>query len=489
MNLGIYEDISKRTGSDIYLGVVGPVRSGKSTFIKKFMDVLVIPNIENKFKRERAVDELPQSGSGKTIMTCEPKFVPNTAANINLGSGVNLNVRLVDCVGYVIPGAVGDMDENEERMIRTPWSDSPMPFKKAAEIGTKKVIEKHSTIGIVVTTDGSISGIERNNYIEAEEKVINELKEINKPFVTILNTTTPNSKATRDLGLELEEKYECKVIVLDVMNITLDDIEALLKDVLFEFPIKEINYSLPLWLDLVREENTINNDIYDFIKSNSNDNDTLNKVIFGVKNSSFDKFGMEVTNIDLSSGIVDVDVKVENSAFYDLLSEKNDIEINGESDLFGLVSDLTQIKREYEKIASALSLARSSGYGVVMPEFEDYKLEEPEMISKSSRHGVKIKACAPALHIICTDVETSVSPTIGSEEECQVFYDKLIDEYKNDQDKIWESEFFGRNLKNMISDNMQNKLISIEDDNKMKIQKTLTKVVNSGKGGIILLWL
>ena len=231
MNLGIYEDISKRTGKDIYLGVVGPVRTGKSTFIKKFMDELVIPNIDNKFKKERAIDELPQSGSGKTIMTCEPKFVPNTAANISLGGGIDLNVRLVDCVGYVIEGAIGDMDENEERMIRTPWDENPMPFKKAAEIGTKKVIEKHSTIGIVVTTDGSISGIDRENYVQAEEKVINELKNINKPFVTILNTKNPSSSKSKELCKSMEEKYGCKVIILDVMNITLDDIENLLLDV------------------------------------------------------------------------------------------------------------------------------------------------------------------------------------------------------------------------------------------------------------------
>ncbi|WP_290771112.1 stage IV sporulation protein A [Anaerofustis sp.] len=489
MNLGIYEDISKRTDSDIYLGVVGPVRSGKSTFIKKFMDVLVIPNIENKFKKERAVDELPQSGSGKTIMTCEPKFVPNTAANISLAEGVDLNVRLVDCVGYVIPGAIGDMDENEERMIRTPWSDNPMPFKKAAEMGTKKVIEKHSTIGIVVTTDGSISGIDRENYIEAEEKVINELKNINKPFVTILNTTSPNSKESKDLAAKLEEKYKCKVIVLDVMNITLEDIENLLMDVLFEFPIKEINYLLPLWLDLIDDEDDINKEIYDFILSNSKEKDTLNKVIEGIKHSDFESFDIDVTNVDLSCGIIDVDIKVDNKVFYALLSKKNDISINGESDLFSLVANLTKIKKEYEKIESALNTAKNSGYGIVTPEFEDYVLEEPEMINKSSRHGVKIKASAPALHIICTDVQTSISPTIGSEEECLVFYDKIMDEYQNDQEKIWESEFFGRNLKNMISDNMHNKLTSIEDDNKIKVQKTLTKVVNSGKGGIILLWL
>ena len=489
MNLGIYEDISKRTGKDIYLGVVGPVRTGKSTFIKKFMDELVIPNIDNKFKKERAIDELPQSGSGKTIMTCEPKFVPNTAANISLGGGIDLNVRLVDCVGYVIEGAIGDMDENEERMIRTPWDENPMPFKKAAEIGTKKVIEKHSTIGVVVTTDGSISGIDRENYVQAEEKVINELKNINKPFVTILNTKNPSSSKSKELCKSMEEKYGCKVIILDVMNITLDDIENLLLDVLFEFPVKEINYSLPLWTDLLDKEDEINKEIYNFILSNSNKNDTLNKVLKGIKESKFDNFEMNISNIDLSLGVVHIDVNINNSVFYGMLNEKNGVTIENESDLFMLISSLTNIKREYEKIASALDVARNSGYGIVTPEFEDYILDEPEMINKSSRHGVKIKASAPALHIICTNVETSISPTIGSEEECQVFYDKIMDEYKNDQEKIWESEFFGRNLKNMISDNMQNKLTSIEDDNKIKVQKALTRVVNSGRGGLIILWL
>lgn len=488
MNLRIYEDISKRTGNDIYLGVVGPVRSGKSTFIKKMMDVLVIPNIENKFKQERAIDELPQSGSGKTVTTCEPKFVPNDTANIHLGDNLNLNVRLVDCVGYVIPGSMGISENGEERLVNTPWSDEPMKFSKAAHMGTKKVIETHSTIGVVVTTDGSITGIDRENYEQAEEEVINDLKKINKPFVIILNSTNPGGNTANKIKNEMEEKYGTDVLLLDVLNMSVNDIEDILTSVLYKFPVKEITYELPMWLGAIGEDSDINKEIMDFILLNSNDNDCINDVTNGFKSDN-DNFHIGLDNIDLSNGSIHANVDVQSKVFYDILNGKNDVEVNNETDLFNLIANLTNVKKEYDKIANALSVARAEGYGIVLPEFEDYSLDEPEMINKSSNHGIKIKAKAPALHIICTDVETSVTPTIGSESECQVFYDKILDEYKNEQDKIWESEFFGRNLKNMISDNMRNKITSINDDNKVKVKKVLTKVVNNGKGGLIILWM
>ncbi len=490
MDLGIYEDISRRTKNDIYAGVVGPVRTGKSTFIKKFMDILVVPNIENKYKRERAIDELPQSGSGRTITTCEPKFVPAEAANIRLGEVLDLNVRLVDCVGYVVNGALGATDEEGERMVRTPWSDNPMPFSEAAEIGTKKVIDSHSTIGIVVTTDGSISGIDRENYLSAESRVIEELKKLNKPFVVVVNTTNPSGSKAMEIAEELREKYNASVVIKDVMHMTESDIEDILTSVLYEFPVKEINYSLPRWIENLGEEHYLSSQIYDLLLSLSNPNDSINDIVIGIeKRGDGSLFTADVNNVNLSSGEIYVNIDIPNQVLYRIISEENGIEIENEFELFNRLSELTDIKQRYEKIASALSVAMTDGYGVVNPDFKDYTLKTPEMFNKSGRHGVKITASAPALHIICTEVNTEVTPTIGSLNECEAFYDQILDQFENDQEKIWECEFFGRNLKDMISDSMQNKLMSIDDQNKIKVQKTLTKIVNSGKGGVIILWL
>ncbi len=485
----IYENISKRTSGDIYTGVVGPVRTGKSTFIKKFMDSLVIPNIENKYKKQRAIDELPQSGSGKTIMTCEPKFVPAQAVNIKVGDSASMNVRLVDCVGYVVEGANGSMEENSPRMVQTPWSDEPMEFVRAAEIGTRKVISTHSTIGIVVTTDGSFTDIPRSNYISSEEKVINELKSIDKPFVIILNTTSPNSRETTALKNQMEEKYQRKVIPLNVMEMNSSDIEYILKSILYEFPAKEICYELPLWISSLSEEHYINTEIYDFISSSSNINDKIRSIVSGIDTNHCEYFSSNISNIDLSKGTIHVKINVDIGIFFKVMSEENNMNIKCESDLFAVMKDLNIVKENYDKISTALKTAASEGYGIVSPAFDEYELKQPEMINKASRHGVKITAHAPAMHIISTDVYTNVMPTIGTKEECESFYEKLIYEYENDKEKLWESEFFGRNLKDMISDNMQGKLVSMDSENKVKIKRVLSKVVNTKKGGIVVLWM
>ena len=486
-NLEIYEDIRARTEGDIYVGVVGPVRTGKSTFIKNFMDLLVLPNIENNYKKERARDELPQSAAGRTIMTTEPKFVPNEAVEITIGENLKLKTRLVDCVGYLVNNALGYMEEDIPRMVKTPWSDTEMPFEEAAEIGTRKVIAEHSTIGILVTTDGSITEISRNEYIEAEERVVRELKELNKPFVIVLNTNNPFGAETLELTRELEEKYGVAVIPTDCVNLNYDDVNNIFGKILYEFPIERINISLPGWVEGLSNEHDLKQQLYKEIKeafSNIKTVKSVNNVLQKFKKTEIiTKTSIE--KIDLGTGAVTVEILLKEDLFYKIMTEITGIKIADEAELFGTIENLSIVKKEYDKISMALQEVKQKGYGIVMPSMEELILDEPEMVKQGSRFGVKLKAKAPSIHMIRADIETEVSPIVGSEKQSEELVNYLLSEFENDPIKIWESNIFGKNLHELVNEGLQNKLYRMPEDAQEKLQETLERIINEGSGGLI----
>lgn len=483
----IYEEIAERTQGDIYIGVVGPVRTGKSTFIKRFMDLLVIPNIENVYHRERAKDELPQSASGRTIMTTEPKFVPNEAVDIVIDKNVKLKVRLVDCVGYLVRGALGYLENNAPRMVSTPWYDEQIPFEEAAELGTKKVINDHSTIGLVVTTDGSITDIPREDYIEAEKRVINELKEINKPFIIILNSTHPSDSDTVQLRDELEEKYEVPVICVNCAQMRIDDVNAVMERVLFEFPVREIGINLPKWVDSLENDHWLRVDILDAIREAFRNVRNIREVRESV--NYFDEYDFikkaYIDEIELGAGNVLFDISTSEGLFYRILSEMTGMEIEGEHRLIGLMKDLARIKSEYERVEYALHEVKVKGYGVVTPTLDELSLEEPEIIKQGNRFGVKLRASAPSIHMIRADIETEIAPLVGTEKQSEELVNYLLKEFEGEPGKIWESNIFGKSLHELVSEGLQNKLHRMPEDAQLKLQETLQKIINEGSGGLI----
>ena len=486
-NMGVYEDIKARTDGDIYVGVVGPVRTGKSTFIKNFMDLLVIPNIENSYKRERARDELPQSAAGRTIMTTEPKFVPNEAIEITIGDNLELKTRLVDCVGYLVNNALGYMEEDVPRMVKTPWSDEEIPFEEAAEIGTRKVIQEHSTIGILVTTDGSITEIPREDYVEAESRVVNELKELNKPFVIVLNTNNPSSDETRSLANELEEKYGVSVIPTDCTNLNNEDINNIFGKILYEFPIERININFPSWIDGLDNDNELRQELFKEIKDAFKDVSTIKTINESVARISKTDIIVKTTidKVDLGTGTVTIEISLNKMLFYKVLTEMTGIQMNNEADLFATIDNLSKVKKEYDKVSMALQEVKQKGYGIVMPSMEELILDEPEIVKQGSRFGVKLKARAPSIHMIRADIETEVSPIVGSEEQSEELVNYLLSEFENDPTKIWESNIFGKNLHELVNEGLQNKLYRMPEDAQGKLQETLERIVNEGSGGLI----
>ena len=486
-NIGVYEDIRARTDGDIYVGVVGPVRTGKSTFIKNFMDLLVIPNIENSYKRERARDELPQSAAGRTIMTTEPKFVPNEAIEITIGDNLNLKTRLVDCVGYLVNNAIGYMEEDVPRMVKTPWSDEEIPFEEAAEIGTRKVITEHSTIGILVTTDGSITEIPREDYVEAESRVVSELKALNKPFVIVLNTNNPHSDETQNLAKELEEKYNVSVIPTDCTNLSTDDINNIFGRILYEFPVERININFPGWIDGLNYEHELKQELFKEIKDAFKDITTIKTINTGISRIKQTEIIVKTTidKIDLGTGSVSIEITLNNNLFYKILTEITGIEIKNEADLFTTMENLANVKKEYDKVSMALQEVRQKGYGIVMPSMEELILDEPEIVKQGSRFGVKLKASAPSIHLIRADIETEVSPIVGSEKQSEELVNYLLSEFENDPKKIWESNIFGKNLHELVNEGLQNKLYRMPEEAQGKLQETLERIVNEGSGGLI----
>ena len=486
-NLGLYQDIANRTDGDIYVGVVGPVRTGKSTFIKRFMDLLVLPNIENEYKKQRAQDELPQSAGGRTIMTTEPKFVPNEAIEITIDNNLKLKTRLVDCVGYLVDNAIGYLEDDMPRMVKTPWSEEEIPFEQAAEIGTKKVIEEHSTIGILVTTDGSFTDIPRADYIKAETRVVDELKAMNKPFIILLNSANPNDTQTQELANDLSDKYGVTVMPVNCEELSIDDINNMFSKVLYEFPIEQININFPKWIDGLSCDYPLKAELYEQVK-NAFDNANVLKEI----NDCVDKIGQTdiisktyVQDIMLGTGKVTINIVLKDELFYNVLSEMTGVEVANEGDLFSVMAELSKTKKEYDKIAYALEEVKAKGYGIVTPSMDELILEEPEMVKQGSRFGVKLRATAPSLHLIRANIETEVSPIVGSEKQSEELVNYLLSEFENDPKKIWESNIFGKSLHELVNEGLQTKLSKMPEDAQAKLQETLERIVNEGSGGLI----
>ncbi len=483
----IYRDIAERTDGDIYIGVVGPVRTGKSTLIKRFMDLMVFPNMENDYKKQRALDEMPQSGAGRTIMTTQPKFVPNEAVEITIREKANFNIRMVDCVGYLVKGAMGHMEGDAPRMVRTPWFDYDIPFEEAAELGTRKVITEHSTIGLVVTTDGSITDIPRSNYIEAEERVVRELKELNKPFIIILNSKYPASEQVQGMREALEEKYDVPVLALDVLNLTEEDVDNILASVLFEFPLTEIYIDVPKWVQSLEDDHWLVKHILDSIKASTDDISRVRDVdkISGVFAESEYVDKPNVEKINLGNGKVSIKMDTKPGMFYEILGEACGYKIEGEHQLIGLMRELAHAKREYDRVAQALEDVRKTGYGMVPPIMEEMVLEEPEIVKQGSRFGVRLKASAPSLHFIRADIQTEVSPIVGTEKQSEELVRYLLEEFESDTAKIWETNIFGKSLHELVKEGLANKLMRMPEDAQFKIQETLQRIINDGSGGLI----
>ena len=471
------------------MGVVGPVRTGKSTFIRKFSENVMLPNIVDEYTKERAKDEMPQSGTGKTVTTTEPKFVPGEAVMVTFNNNIKAKLRLIDCVGYMIPGAIGNMEGEVPRLVSTPWNEDPIPFAEAAEIGTKKVINDHSTIGVLVTTDGSITDIGRDNYIMAEERVVKELKEINKPFVIILNTTHPNNENTVALSSQLREKYDAPVLIVDCMNLKTEDIEEVLENVLYEFPIREINVDLPKWFDGLSYDYSMKRDLINILRDDFEEcyklSDFNAENIFSEENDYVEDY--YVKDIELGTGTINLKIDLDNSYYYKVISELSGEEITGEHQILKLIGDLSKTRKNYSRVEAAINDAKTKGYGYVTPTVADMMVESPEVFKEGSRYGIKIKAQAPSLHIFSANVNTEVSPVIGSKAQSEDLMVYLTDQMKENPQSIWEAEMFGKSLSSLAEEQLNSKLTAMPDNARKKLKKTIEKIVNDGQGSIIFL--
>ncbi|HZG85234.1 stage IV sporulation protein A [Paenibacillus sp.] len=483
----IFKDIAERTGGDIYLGVVGAVRTGKSTFIKRFMEAVVLPNIPNEAERARAIDELPQSAAGKTIMTTEPKFVPNHAVRVRVAEGLDVNVRMVDCVGYAVEGAKGYEDENGPRMISTPWFEEPIPFQEAAEIGTRKVIQEHSTLGVVITTDGTISDIPRVSYEAAEQRVVDELKEVGKPFIMIVNSTKPRSPETLELRAQLAEKYDIPVISASVATMTEDEIYGALREVLYEFPVHEVNVNLPSWVMVLEERHWLRASFENSVRETVKDIRRLRDVDrvvgqFG-EYEFIERAGL--SGMNMGQGVAEIDLYAPDELYDRILMEVVGTEIRGKDHLLQMMVEFTHAKKEYDRFAEALEMVKTTGYGIAAPSLEEMALDEPELIRQGSRFGVRLKATAPSIHMIRVDVESEFAPIIGTEKQSEELVRYLMQDFEENPVKIWESDIFGRSLHSIVREGIQGKLAMMPDNARYKLQETLARIINEGSGGLI----
>lgn len=485
-NKSIYEDIALRTGGDIYLGIVGPVRTGKSTFIKQFMDNLVMPNISEEYERERAKDELPQSSSGRTIMTTEPKFIPEKAVNISIDNAANMNVRLIDCVGYIVPSSLGYIENDQPRMVNTPWYEEPIPFNMAAEIGTQKVINEHSTIGLVITTDGSISDIPREEYEEAEDRVIKELIDINKPFIVMLNCIDPDSDSAIDTAEYISKKHNVPVMPINCLDLTQSDIKQILAKILYEFPVKEINVNFPKWINTLPLNHWLRSDIVSSLKAAEGIRHIRDINLFGAcVEKSDNTIGCKVNNIDLGNGSADITINVKPDLFYKVLAENTGLVINDEMELMNSITELSAIKKEYMRVKDALDEVEATGYGIVMPDIEELTLEEPEIVKQGGRYGVRLRASAPSIHLMKANITTEVSPIVGSEKQSEDLIMYLLNEFEEDPVKIWDSNIFGKSLHELVNEGLHSKLARMPVDARMRVQETIERVINEGCNGLV----
>ena len=483
----IYRDIAERTGGDIYIGVVGPVRTGKSTFIKRFMESLVLPNIENGYSRDRARDEMPQSAAGKTVMTTEPKFVPDEAVTIKLDDCASLRVKMIDCVGYIVSEALGTIENGQPRMVNTPWQEEPMPFVEAAEMGTEKVIKEHSTIGMLITSDGTIGEISRESYVPAEERIVNELKEIGKPFAIILNSAEPSSEKAISLAYELESKYNVPVALVSCIDLDSEDIRNILDLVLHEFPVTEMRYQLPSWMSAVDASHPIRSSVYDSIKACS---DKIRKA--GDIKDAVTKLGdneyiksYNLDEIDLGTGKARLTLKLDEKLYYEVLSELTGFDIDGESSLIALLKELAASKSRFDRVAEALDMAEEKGYGIVMPSIEDLHLEEPEIVKRAGGYGVKLCASAQSIHLIRANIETEISPMVGTEQQSEELVKYMLKEFEEDPGRIWESHVFGKSLYELVNEGLHTKLDHMPEESRTKLSETLERIINEGSGGLI----
>ena len=481
----VYKDIEARTGGAIYLGVVGPVRTGKSTFIKRFMDLMVLPKIEDEPSRERARDELPQSASGKTVMTAEPKFVPKEAAEITLMEDVKVKTRLVDCVGYMVEGASGHMENGEERKVKTPWFEHEIPFTKAASVGTQKVIRDHATIGIVVTTDGSIGELPRANYLSAEEKTIQELKTLGKPFIVLVNSKKPYSQETKQLVDEIKERYDVSAMAVNCEQLREEDIHHIMEKVLFEFPISEIQFYIPKWVEMLSREHKIKQEILKHIRGILDNFHEIKDAVSGVEKPEDSCISdMRVEDIAMDTGCVTIRIQVEEACYYEMLSELIGTEIHSEYELVRMMKELSEMKREYEDVRDAMESVKMKGYGVVNPRKEEIQVDEPMIIKQGNKFGVKIRSEAPSIHMIRANIETEIAPIVGSEQQANDLV-RYIKDNSQTEEGIWGTNIFGKSIEEMITDGMKNKIATINDESQMKLQDTMQKIVNDSNGGMV----
>ena len=483
----IYKNIAERTGGDIYIGVVGPVRTGKSTFIKRFMESLVLPNIDDDYFKERARDEMPQSAAGKTVMTTEPKFVPDDAVNVILDNNLSLNVKMIDCVGYVVPEALGTIENGQPRMVHTPWQEEPMPFVQAAEMGTEKVIKEHSTIGMLITSDGSVGEISRQSFVPAEERIVSELKELGKPFAIVLNSSHPENEDSVALAYELEEKYQVPVALVSCLDLDANDIQHILELVLYEFPVSDIHISVPSWISSLPGNHKIRLSLHESICSCA---DKIKKA--GDIKKAFDELAQneyiktcKIDTIDLGSGSAKVKTEFADELYYSVLSELTGFNIENEQQLIELLADLSKKKTTFDRVSEALAMAEDKGYGIVMPSIDDLRLEEPEIVKQSGGYGVKLCASAQSIHLIRANIETEINPIVGTEQQSEDLIKYLLKEFEEDPGRIWESNVFGKSLYELVNEGLHSKLEHMPEDSRTKLSETLERIINEGSGGLI----
>ncbi len=487
----LYKDIAERTDGDVYIGVVGPVRTGKSTFIARFMEQLVLPRLKSGPRRERIADELPQSGSGRTIMTTQPKFVPGEAVEVMLQEQTAVRMRMVDSVGYLVKGALGTAENDGARMVHTPWFDQDIPFEQAAEIGTRKVMTDHATIGMVITTDGSITDLQRGAYVEAEERVVGELKQLGKPFVMVLNSAQPRAAETLALRDALEDKYAVPVMLLNVKEMSVEDIQHVLESVLMEFPLREARLSTPAWLGALDCDHWLVKHVLDGVRSAGNEPRRMRENDVFAEAFAGSEFAQEVQlqRQFPGEGRIDFVLPLRDGLFNRVLGEECGTEIRGDAHLLSLMKELVGAKAEYDHVAEALRAVRETGYGLVTPAMGQMTLEEPEIVRQGGQFGVKLKAHAPSLHMIRVDIETEVTPVVGTEKQSEELVRYLLEEFESDPQKIWNTNFFGKSLNDMVREGLNNKLLRMPADAQQKVQETLTKIINEGDGGMICILL